>query len=312
MMLRFVLRRLLTLPLLMLAIYGGAALLLVAAPGESLDTGARDLSPEVLHQRRIAFNYDQPWPVRYFWTWPRRLLWDRDLPTQHYQDWTVFEIIRAALPVSLQLGLITFALAVCLGLTVGVLAAVCHAGWFDRLAMAATILVVSLPTFVIGALLLIVFGVWLRWTPVGGWGAPGQALLPAITLALPYAAYIARLTRTAMHDALREDYVRTARAKGLPGWRVALDHALPSAMIPVLSYLGPTAAAVFTGSFVVEKVFNIPGMGTHVVEAIHNRDEPMILATVLVYGGLLAVCNLVVDLLYGLVDPRISVGGRSA
>jgi ABC-type dipeptide/oligopeptide/nickel transport system permease component len=169
-----------------------------------------------------------------------------------------------------------------------------------------------LPTFVTGVALLMIFAVWLAAAPIGGWGRPAQAVLPAVTLALPYAAYLARLTRSAMLDALSEDYIRTARAKGLPETRVLLDHALRNALLPVLSYLGPAAAAIFTGSFVVEKLFNIPGMGTHVVESINNRDQSLILATVMVYGFFLAGLNLLVDLLYGLVDPRIRVGARAA
>ena len=167
-------------------------------------------------------------------------------------------------------------------------------------------------SYIVGAVLLIVVALWLRIVPVGGWGRPSQALLPAITLALPFAAYIARLTRSAMLDAFSEDYIRTARAKGLSEWRVLLDHALRNALLPVLSYLGPAAASIFTGSCVVEKIFTIPGMGTHVVESINNRDQSLILATVMVYSVFLASFNLIVDLLYGVVDPRIRVGARTA
>lgn len=307
----YVLRRVLAFPLLLLFVYAGAVLLVVAAPGEGLETGEKDLPPEVLAQKRAAFNFDQPWPQRYFWTWPKRLLWDGDLPAMRYEDWTVVEIIRAALPVSLQLGVLALGIAVAGGVGVGVLAAMHRNRWPDFLATSLCLVGISLPTFVIGALLLIVFAVWLGAVPVGGWGRPEQALLPAVTLALPYAAYIARLTRNALLDVFGEDYIRTARAKGLPPWRVLFDHALRNALLPVLSYLGPAAASIFTGSFVVERVFTIPGMGTHVVESINNRDHSLILATVLVYGAFLAAFNLIVDLLYGLVDPRIRVGART-
>jgi oligopeptide transport system permease protein len=310
-MFAYALRRLLTFPLLLLAVYGSAVVLVSAAPGEGLDSAERDLPAEVLAARRAAFNFDQPWVVRYFWTWPKRLLWDGDLPAQRYDDWTVTEILAAALPISLQLGVLALTLAVALGVSAGVLAAASRGRWPDHLSVGLCLIGVSLPTFVIGTVLLIVLGLWLRVAAVGGWGSLSQAALPAITLALPYAAYIARLTRSAMLDALAEDYVRTARAKGLPEWRVLLDHALPNALTPVLSYLGPAAAAIFTGSFVVERVFNVPGMGTHVVESINNRDQTMILATVLVYAVLLASFNLAVDLLYGLIDPRIRVGRRT-
>ena len=298
-------------PLVLLVIYSGAVLLVMATPGEGLESGEKDLPPEVLEQKRIAYNYDQPWLQRYFWTWPKRLIWDRDLPAHQYEDWTVVEIMQSALPVSLQLGVLALGLAVVLGIAVGVLSAARRGQWLDQLSVGLCLVGVSLPTFVVGAVLLIVVALWLRVVPVGGWGRPSQTLLPTITLALPYAAYIARLTRSAMLDAFSEDYIRTARAKGLSEWRVLLDHALRNALLPVLSYLGPAAAAIFTGSFVVEKIFTIPGMGTHVVESINNRDQSLILATVMVYSVFLASFNLIVDVLYGVVDPRIRVGART-
>ncbi len=304
-MLRFVLRRLLMLPLLLLVIYGTAVLLILATPGEGLEGGEKELPPEVLAEKRRAFNYDQPWYQRYFWTWPRRLIWDGDLPAHQYEDWTVVEILRSSLPVSLQLGLLALCLAIVLGVGAGVVSAVQRGRVLAHLTTALALIGISLPTFVVGAVLLIVFAFWLRAAPIGGWGRPSQAILPALTLALPYAAYIARLTRTALLDVYGEDFIRTARAKGLSETRVLLDHALRNALLPVLSYLGPAAAAIFTGSFVVEKVFTIPGMGTHVVESINNRDQTLILATVLVYASFLATFNLVVDVLYGIADPRI-------
>lgn len=309
-MVRFIARRLLGFPVLLLAMYGGAVLLILATPGDVFDAGERALTPEVLAEKRRAFNYDQPWYLRYFWTWPKRLIWDGDLPAHQYEDWTVVEIMRAALPVSLQLGVLALTLALLLGVSVGVASAAGRGRWWAHVATALGLIGISLPTFVVGTALLIVVGLWLRAAPVGGWGGASQALLPAVTLALPYAAYIARLTRGALLDAYREDYIRTARAKGLSETRVLLDHALRNALLPVLSYLGPAAAAIFTGSFVVERVFAIPGMGTHVVESINNRDPSLILATVLVYGAFLAGLNLAVDLLYGVVDPRIRVAGK--
>lgn len=310
-MFAFVLRRLLMFPVLLLVIYASAVLLLMATPGEGLETGDKDLPPEVLAAKRASFNYDQPWWQRYFWTWPRRLVWDGDLPAHQYEDWTVVEIMRSALPVSLQLGMLALCLAVLIGISAGVISAAQRGRWVDHLALGLSLVGISLPTFVVGAALVMTFGIWLRAVPVGGWGRPSQALLPALTLSLPYAAYIARLTRAAVLDALNEDYVRTARAKGLSPARTLLDHVLPNGLLPVLSYLGPAAASIFTGSFVVEKIFTVPGMGTHVVESINNRDQTLILATVLVYAVFLAGFNLLVDLLYGVIDPRIRVGVRS-
>lgn len=329
-MLRFALQRLLAFPLLLLAIYACAVFLIMATPGEGLEGGERELPPEVLQQKRIAFNYDRlitvaaadgsvtavitpvPWYERYFWLWPKRLFWDQDLPAHQYEDWTVVEILRLALPVSLQLGTLALGLAVALGLAGGLVAVGCRGHWLEHVSVGLALVGISLPTFVIGAVLLIVVGVWLGALPVGGWGSPAQAILPAVTLALPYAAYIARLTRAALLDAYSEDYIRTAQAKGLAPHAVLFEHALRNALLPVLSYLGPAAAAIYTGSFVVEKIFSVPGMGTHVVESINNRDQSLILATVMIYALLLASFNLLVDLLYGLVDPRIRVGARAA
>lgn len=310
-MCRYVVRRLITLPLVLLAMYAASVALIAATPGDPLDSGDRPLPPDVLAAKRIAFNYDQPWPIRYFWTWPKRLIWDGDLPAHQYEDWTVVEIMRAALPVSLQLGVLALPLALLIGVGAGTLSAARRGSWVDHAALGVSLIGISLPTFVVGSALMIVFGLWLRAVPVGGWGSPSQALLPALTLALPHAAYIARLSRSAILEAMHEDYVRTARAKGLGESQLLLRHILPNALLPVLSYLGPAAAAIFTGSFVVEKIFTIPGMGTHVVESIGNRDQTLILATVMVYGAFLVSFNLIVDVLYAVLDPRIRVGAEA-
>jgi oligopeptide transport system permease protein len=173
--------------------------------------------------------------------------------------------------------------------------------------LAIALVGVSLPTFVIGTVLLMVFAVWLDVLPIGGWGTPSALLLPALTLSLPFAAYIARLTRLGMIEVLASDYVRTARAKGVPEWRIVLRHALKVAFLPVLSYLGPATAFALTGSFVVERVFYIPGIGQHFVNAVLNKDLTLIMGVVLVYAGMLVMFNLAVDVLYRWVDPRIEV-----
>ena len=309
---RYLIQRLLSFPLVLLAMYACAVLLVMAAPGEGLETGEKDLPPEVLQQRRIAFNFDQPWYQRYFVTWPRRLLIDRDLPSFQYEDFNVVDILRASLPVSLQLGVLALSLAVVLGITAGVISAARPGTLLDHACMTLSLIGISLPTFVVGSGLLMLFALWLRLVPVGGWGRPAQTLLPAITLALPYAAYIARLVRMAMLEALSEEFVRAARARGLSERQILLDHVLRHALLPVLSFLGPAAAAILTGSFVVEKIFAIPGLGIHVVESLHNRDQPLILAIVLLYGVFLAAFNLLVDLAYGWIDPRIRVGAQAS
>ena len=174
--------------------------------------------------------------------------------------------------------------------------------------MKKIVLTYGLISGVIGAGLLLVFASWLRWFPIGGWGGLGDMVLPAITLSLPFAAYIARLVRFGMIEEMSADYVRTARAKGLSRTRAALRHALRNAFLPVLSFLGPATAAAMTGSFVVEKVFAVPGIGRHFVDAVLGKDLTMIMGVVLVYSTMLALFNLAVDVLYAWVDPRIEVG----
>ncbi len=302
----FFLRRLIQMPLVLFAVYALSVALVATTPGDPLATGDKELMPEARRAREIKLNYDQPWYQRYFYTWPiRRLLIDRDLPAHRYEDWTVPEILASSLPVSLQLGTFAFCLALTGGLAVGVLSAARRNTWVDYLSVAIAMVGISLPTFVVGAVLLMVFGLWLDVLPIGGWGRPSQIVLPGLTLSLPFMAYIARLTRAGMLDVIHQDYVRTARAKGLSPWRVLLVHAFKNAFLPVLSYLGPAAAAILTGSFVVEKIFTVPGMGTHVVESVSNRDRTMILATVLTYSLFLMFFNLLVDLAYGWIDPRI-------
>jgi oligopeptide transport system permease protein len=167
-MVRFGLKRLATFPLVLFLMYGGAVLLVMAAPGEGLEEGEKEMPPEVLAEKRQAYNYDQPWVVRYFWTWPKRLVWDRDLPSHQYEDWTVVEIMRSALPVSLQLGVLALGVAVMLGVAAGVVSAAKRGRWLDHVSVGLCLVGISLPTFVTGAVLLIVVGIWLRAVPVGG------------------------------------------------------------------------------------------------------------------------------------------------
>jgi oligopeptide transport system permease protein len=226
-------------------------------------------------------------------------------PTFTYHDWTCNQIIAHALPVSILLGLLAMLIAVLVGVPVGVLGAVKSGGWFDATTLAFVLLGISLPTFVTGSALLIVFGVHLQIAPVGGWGTLAHLPLPALTLSLPFMAYIARLTRVGMLDVLGSEFVRTALAKGLSPTTVVWKHAFKVAFLPVLSYLGPATAQAMTGSFVVEKVFGVPGLGQHFVNAALNLDAGLIMSTVLVFSTMLVLFNLVIDVLYGWLDPRI-------
>jgi oligopeptide transport system permease protein len=233
-------------------------------------------------------------------------------PSLQYRDRRVNEIIAASLPVSVALGFAAILIATVLGVGAGVLGALRPHSWLDTSTLTLSLVGISLPGFVIGAALLLVFGVWLEWLPVGGWGRPGHFLLPAFTLSLPFAAYIARLTRTSMIEQLSADYIRTARAKGLPERDVVLRHALKNAFLPVLSYLGPACAMAMTGSFVVERVFSVPGLGQHFVNAVQNKDLFLIIGVVLVFSTTLILFNLAVDVLYRWADPRTAEPGSPA
>jgi oligopeptide transport system permease protein len=198
-------------------------------------------------------------------------------------------------------------LASLIGLAAGVIGGIRPGSRADVATLLLALIGISLPSFVIGTALLVTFSVWLPWFPVGGWGSPAHLALPALTLSLPIAAYIARLTRFGMIEQMSADYIRTARAKGVPERRVVLNHALKNAFLPVLSYLGPATAMAMTGSFVIERVFNVPGIGVHFVDAVLSKDLTLIMGVVLVYSTMLILLNLVVDVLYRWIDPRIEV-----
>jgi oligopeptide transport system permease protein len=231
---------------------------------------------------------------------PGRRLFDLG-PSLRYDDWSVNEIIAGSLPVSVTLGAAAILIALALGLSAGIIGAIRPNSWWDLSTLTLALVGISLPNFVIGTVLLLIFSVWLAWLPVAEWGHVRAMILPAVTLSLPFAAYIARLTRMGMLDCLGADFIRTARAKGLPAHKVLLKHAF----LPVLSYLGPATALAMTGSFIVERVFNIPGMGQHFVNAVQNKDLFLIMGVVLIFATMLILFNLAVDVLYRWVDPRI-------
>lgn len=228
-------------------------------------------------------------------------------PSFRYPDRTVNELLGLGLPVSLLLGACAMGVAVCLGGAAGLLAGTHRNAPLDYLTTSFALLGVSIPNFVLGPILMLVFALALGWFPVAGWGTWRHLILPALTLGTFYAAYVARLTRAGMLEVVGQDFIRTARAKGLREATVVLRHALPSAVLPVLSYLGPASAAVLTGSVVVESIFSIPGIGRYFVGSALNRDYTMVLGTVVAYSVLLLMFNLVVDILYAYLDPRVHV-----
>jgi oligopeptide transport system permease protein len=222
-------------------------------------------------------------------------------PSYTSRSRTVNDIIGDFFPVSLSLGL----MAMAVGTLLGVLSALRHNSWIDHLAMVFAIGGVSVPAFVVGPLLVIVFALGLGWVPTQGWGRPEQAILPVLTLALLPAALLARYTRAAMLEVTRMDYIRTARAKGLSERAIVVRHALRNALIPVTTVAGVLLATVITGSFYVELIFNIPGLGRYFVTAVTNRDYPVLMGVTLLFASTIAIVNLLVDLLYGYLDPRI-------
>ena len=231
---------------------------------------------------------------------------DLQLSTK-YRDRSVAELLRDSLPISVTLGIAAFLIATTGGIWLGSLAAVRHRTPTDTGAMLAALFLISIPAFVIGPVLVLIFAIHLAWLPVGGWGSWSSLVLPAITLAGPYIAYIARLMRTSMLEVLGQDFIRTARAKGLNDARVIYKHALKVAVLPVVSYLGPLAANLLTGSLVIETIFNLPGAGPFFINSILNADIFLLEGVVIVYCTVLVVLNLAVDIAYTFLDRRIAL-----
>jgi oligopeptide transport system permease protein len=282
-----------------------AFFLMRAAPGGPFDR-ERALPPEIEAALQRAYHFDEPLSQQYL-RYLRGVVHGDLGPSFQYPDYRVSELIAAGAPVSLKLGASAMLLAILIGGAAGALAALRRNGWLDRALMVTALVGISVPGYVVAPLLILVFAVALGWLPAGGWSAHGigDAVLPVVTLALPQIAYIARLMRASMSEVLDANFIRTARAKGLSTRHIVLRHAAPAALMPVLSYLGPAAAGVVTGSVVVEQIFGLPGIGRYFVLAALNRDYTLVLGVVLFYGVLTLLFNLIVDLLYGALDPRV-------
>lgn len=234
-----------------------------------------------------------------------RFQWMNFGPTYSSRGRSVSDIFRQQLPISAQLGVLALSIAIVIGIPLGIIAALKQNTLWDYLGMSVAIFGVSVPVIVLGPLLIWIFAVSLDWFPPSGWGQPNQMILPSFALGLGSSAIIARLTRAALLQVVREDFIRTARAKGLQERAIIIRHALKNSMIPVITILGPLFAALVTGTFVTETIFGIPGMGRFFVTSIGNRDYPVIMGTILLYAVFLVVANLVVDILYAWLDPRI-------
>jgi oligopeptide transport system permease protein len=302
-MLRFALKRVLGAIPTLLVLIALAFFLIKAAPGGPFDTDRR-LPPEIEANLQAAYNLDEPL-YRQFGLYLGGLLRGDFGPSFQYRDYTVTELIAAGFPVSLRLGGLAMLLAFVVGVAVGTVAALKQNAFTDHAAMAAAMTGISIPNFVMAPLLVLVFAVTLKWLPAGGLGDWRNFVLPVVALALPQIAYIARLTRGSMIEVLRADFIRTARAQGLPQRAVIIRHALKPALLPVISYLGPATAAIITGSVVIEQIFGVPGLGRFFVQGALNRDYTLVMGVVVFYGVLIVVFNLIVDLVYGWLDPRV-------
>jgi len=304
-LLRYTLLRLLgAIPTLLLVIVL-AFLMVHAAPGGPFDD-ERVLPADVEANIAKAYHLDESLPQQ-FARYMSGLVRGDLGPSYRYRDYTVSELIGSGFPVSLQLGAMAIALALFVGVSAGTVAALRQDSLLDRIVMSFAMTGISIPVFVIAPVLVLLLAVKLHWLPAGWSGSSGAAkfVLPVITLALPQIAYIARLTRASMIEVLGRDFIRTARAQGLSNTTLVRVHALKPAMLPVLSYMGPAIAAILTGSVVVEEIFGIPGLGQFFVRGALNRDYTLVLGIVIFYATLIVILNLLVDVLYGAIDPRV-------
>ncbi|MBT8084600.1 MAG: oligopeptide ABC transporter permease OppB [Woeseia sp.] len=302
---RFALYRLLAALPTLLFVVAIAFTMVRIAPGGPFDED-RALPPDVEANIAAAYHLDEPLPQQ-FWRYLGGLL-EGDLgPSYRYRDYQVSELIRAAFPVSLRIGGLAMLLALVVGVAAGIAAALARGRRRDRVLSAFAMTGISLPVFVFAPLLVLVFAVYADWLPAGWTGGSGAAryVLPVIALALPQIAYIMRLTRASMIEVLQSDFIRTARAQGLSRSSIVRGHAFKPAMLPLLSYMGPAIAGILTGSVVVEEIFGIPGLGQLFVRGALNRDYTLVLGIVIFYASLVIVLNLLVDICYGFIDPRI-------
>lgn len=269
----------------------------------------RKISPEVQANIEAAFQLDEP-----VWQQFGRYLWGLlrlDLgPSTRHRDYSVNDLIASGLPYSLTIGFWAILIAALVGIALGLAGALRRNGVTDYVAGTVGVIGIAIPIFIIGPLMQLYFSLHLGWLPVGGWNNGWRSVvLPVVVLALPNIAYISRLTRSSLIETLRENHVRTARAKGIGPWRVLWGHAMTGALLPVIAYLGPAAAALITGSILIETMFAVPGVGRHFVDAALNRDYPLVMGITITYGAFLIVFNILTDLLRGWLDPRVRHDG---
>jgi oligopeptide transport system permease protein len=301
-MFKFIARRILQAVLVIFIIITVTFFMVRFAPGDPFS--AERKMPEHIKERLMAhYGLDQPVLVQYG-NYLQQLL-QGDLGPSFTETRSVNEILAATFPVSLELGGWALLIALGIGLPIGIVAAVFRNTLADYVPMSLAMIGICLPTFVLGPILALVFGVWLGWFNVSGWFMPADRVLPALTIGLVYAAVIARITRGGMLEILSQDFIRTAVAKGVPFWRIIFLHTLKGGLLPVISFLGPALAGIISGSFVVETIFQIPGMGREFVSSAFDRDYTLVLGTVILYALLITAANLLVDIVQVILNPRL-------
>jgi len=304
----YILRRLLVLIPVLLFIVLATFVLVHYAPGSPF-SAEKKISAETLAALNKEYGLDKPL-YRQIGLYFKNLAHGYLGRSMNYQDRTVNEIIGQSLPVSARLGAFALVVALLVGVPLGALSAYKRNTTLDYVSMGAAMIGISMPSFVIASFLILVLSFYLHLLPAVGFSGPSYLVLPAITLSAPYIAYLSRITRGSLIEVLSQEYITTARAKGVGERRVLFIHALKNGLIPVISFLGPASAGILTGSVVVEKIFAIPGLGVNFVHSALHRDYFLAVGCALTYGAILVMCNLVSDVLYGIVDPRISYGNR--
>lgn len=302
-MLRFILRRLLQSVLVLAVVFTVTFFLIRMKPGDPF-MGEKAMPESVRKQMMARYGMDKPVPQQYLIHAASFARGDF-LPSMRYEGVQNAKIIRDSFPVSLVIGLSALTIALGIGLPAGIIAAVKKNTWLDYSAMSFAMFGICLPTFVMGPILQWIFALKLGWLNVAGWFERTDWILPAATMGLIYGAYIARLTRGGMLEVLNQDYIRTARAKGVPGKQIVIKHALRGGLLPVVAFLGPAFAGITTGSFIIEKIFQLPGLGQHFVGSVFNSDYTLVQATTVFYAGLLVLINLGTDILQAWLNPRV-------
>lgn len=304
-MAKYILKRIATSIITLWAVITITFFMLRLLPGGPF-TGERNIPEAIMQNLEVKYGLDKPLFEQYGLCLKNLLQGDLG-ESMKYAGKEVSEIISYSFPSSAKLGVVVISIALIFGITLGIIAALKYNSWPDSLCMVLATLGVTIPSFVLATVLMYIFGVKYKLLPVTGLNSPVSYILPALALGGYSIAFISRLTRSKLLETLNSDYIRTARAKGVSGFKVIVKHALRNTLIPIITYLGPLIAGILTGSFVVEKIFAIPGLGREFVNTISNRDYTVIMGVTVFYSSILIICNLLVDLLYGIIDPRIKL-----